>query len=64
MAQGGPRPGSGGPKAPPGYKKLCKGVRIREWVWNWLDEQDDPRGTMLEDALVEKHKLKPPKVKK
>ena len=60
MARGGVQPGSGRPTRPPGFKKLTKGVRLTEWVWAWLDAQDDPRGTMLEEALIKVHKLRPP----
>lgn len=60
MSRGGAQPGSGRPACPPGFKKLTKGVRLTEWVWDWLDAQDDPRGTMLEEALIKVHKLKPP----
>lgn len=60
MARGGKQPGSGRPTRPPGFKKLTKGVRLTEWVWDWLDQQEEPRGTMLEAALIEKHNLKPP----
>lgn len=60
MARGGVQPGSGRPTARPGFKKLTKGVRLTEWVWDWLDAQDDPRGTMLEEALIKVHNLKPP----
>jgi len=44
----------------PGMKRITKGVRLPEWVWAWLDEQDEPRGTVLEKALLRVHKLKPP----
>jgi len=58
--RGGARPGAGRKPAPNGLKKLVKGVRISEWVWDWLDEQNDPRGALLESALIKVHKLKPP----
>lgn len=60
MSRGGSRPGAGRKLAPSGMKRITKGVRLPEWVWAWLDMQADPRGTVLEKALLRVHKLKPP----
>ena len=45
---------------PPGHKKLVKGVRLTGWVWDWLDTQGRPRGTMLEEALIQVHGITAP----
>ncbi len=60
MSRGGAQPGAGRKPALPCMKRITKGVRLPEWVWEWLDEQEDPRGTVLEKALLRLHKLKPP----
>jgi hypothetical protein len=60
MSRGGAQPGSGRKPAPPGMKRITKGIRLPEWLWDWLDMQEEPRGTVLEEALCRVHKLKPP----
>ncbi len=59
-SSGGSREGAGRKPASPNLKKITKGIRLSSWVWDWLDKQEEPRGTMLEAALLEKHNLKPP----
>ena len=59
MSRGGAQPGAGRKPAPPGYKKLTKGIRLPGWIWEWLDTLEDPRGVVVEEALKRVHKLKP-----
>ena len=63
MSQGGKREGAGRKPAPPLLKKTARSIKLPEWMWQWMDEQDGTnRALLIEDALTRRHKLKPPKV--
>lgn len=54
--RGGPRPGAGRP--PARYPKRMVSIRLPEWLIQWLKGRNQSK--TVEDALVEKHGLKPP----
>lgn len=58
--QGGPGRGQGRKEVAPALKKISRGVRLPAWVWAWLKTQEQSEGALLEEALVSRHKLKPP----
>jgi hypothetical protein len=35
-------------------------ARIPQWLQDWLDEQPESDGDLIEAALIKAHKLKPP----
>jgi len=59
---GGKRQGAGRPTAPPRLKKRMISVRLPEWLLAWLSQQTESQAVLIEDALKEKHRLKPPDV--
>ena len=59
--QGGKREGAGRPPADPLLKKVPTGYKLPQWLKGWLGEQEEPAAVLIEQALVAKHKLKPPK---
>ena len=60
-AHGGQRQGAGRKPSPKLLKKTPRSVKLPEWLWQWIDEQDDTnRALLIEEALVKRHKLKRP----
>ncbi len=58
---GGKREGAGRKPVPPLLKKTARSVKLPEWLWIWMDEQPETnRALLIEDGLIERHKLKPP----
>jgi hypothetical protein len=61
MSRGGKREGAG---RPPIYHQLVKvpvGYKLPRWLVEWLREQEMPAAHLIEEALMKRHKLKPPK---
>ena len=53
--------GAGRKPAPELLKKTPRSVKLPEWLWKWMDEQPGTnRAILIEEALCEKHNLKPP----
>lgn len=52
----------GRPETPAHLKREQCNFRLSRWVRDWLVAQPDDAGPLIEAALIERHKLKPPKV--
>ena len=52
--------GAGAPKKPPALVKVPVGLKLPRWLLEWIREQDKSQAVLIEDALIERHKLKPP----
>jgi hypothetical protein len=57
---GGARQGAGRKPSPPELKKEPISLKLPRWLIEWMDEQDESRAVLIEDALKRRHKLKPP----
>lgn len=57
---GGAREGAGRKPAPPMLKKEPIGLKLPRWLIEWMDDQQESRAVLIEDALKRRHKLKPP----
>jgi hypothetical protein len=60
MSLGGKREGAGRPPINPQLVKVPLGTRLPTWLVEWMREQDAPIAQLIEEALCEQHKLKPP----
>lgn len=47
------------PTPAPLKREQCN-FRLPRWLIDWLDEQPDGNGEVIEAALIKAHKLKPP----
>ena len=61
VSAGGKREGAGRPPVNPLLKKIPSGYKYSQWILDWLREQPEAAGVLLEQALIKQHKLKPPK---
>ena len=63
--RGGARPGAGRPKGPsiPDHLRRVKLTKFRlpQWIIDWLDEQPESGGRVIERALIMTCGLKEPK---
>ena len=60
--RGGKRAGSGRKTVPADLKRnKLAGVRIQQWIINWLRAQPESGGQLIEKALIKFYKLKKPK---
>lgn len=63
MNHGGAREGAGRKPAPPLLKKTARSVKLPEWLWQWMDNQDGTnRALLIEDAMKRQHALKVPDI--
>lgn len=60
MRRGGKREGAGRPPLDPKLVKVPVGYKLPRWLVEWLRKQDEPAALLIEDALMKRHKLKPP----
>ena len=60
MTAGGKRKGAGRKPAPESLKKVQLGLKLPQWLIDWLDSQTESRAVVIEDALRRRHKLEPP----
>jgi hypothetical protein len=51
--RGGRRPGAGRPRIKLNDKRITKGIRLPQWLWDWIDTQSDTRGSVIETALLQ-----------
>jgi hypothetical protein len=59
--RGGARKGAGRTETPADlYRRVCT-VRLPAWLLEWLREQPQSAGELVEQALCKAHKLKAPK---
>jgi len=57
--RGGKRKGAGRPPVPPNLKRVkMTGVRIQQWILDWLMSRPESSGKIIEDVLIEKYELK------
>ena len=65
--RGGPQPGAGRPKGstidPLLKRRRLGGFRLPMWMIEWLNEQPESGGRLIEKALMKTYKLKKPKIK-
>ncbi|MDH5394461.1 MAG: hypothetical protein OEY11_14850 [Gammaproteobacteria bacterium] len=59
--QGGKREGAGRPFGNPRLVKVPVGYKLPRWLVDWIREQDEPAAVLIEEALIAKHDLRPPK---
>jgi len=53
----------GPPFKPPQLVKVPVGLKLPRWLKDWMKKQPESMAVLIEVALTEKHKLKPPKIK-
>ena len=62
--RGGARPGAGRPPANPTLKKVQIGIKLPQWLVDWLAQESEatgtPRAQIIEQALMRQHKLRGP----
>jgi hypothetical protein len=51
----------GRPKQQPDLLKIPVAYKLPRWLVEWLREQDRPQAQVIEEALVERYKLTPPR---
>lgn len=50
----------GRPAQHPDLLKIPVSYKLPRWLVEWLRDQDRPQAQVIEEALVQRHKLKPP----
>ena len=60
---GGERKGAGRKPSPPDLKKIPVGLKLPRWLVEWMRAQPESMPKLIEEALIARHKLKPPEVK-
>lgn len=55
---------AGAPKKHPLLVKSPLSTKLSQWLIDWLREQPDAMCIIIEEAVIEKYQLKPPKIKK
>ncbi len=56
------QPKKGGrPYASPQLQRVIVPLRLPRWIRDWMDSTGLTRAEIVEDAVVKRHKLKPPK---
>lgn len=58
------KPKVGPPFKPVELVKIPVGLKLPRWLVEWLQDAGPSKAFLIEQALCEKHKLTPPKVKK
>lgn len=59
--KGGKREGAGRPRSPAHLKKNPVNLKLPQWLIDWTGDQPKSRAVLIEQALIEKNKLEPPK---
>lgn len=57
---------AGAPKKDPRFVKVPASFKLPRWLLSWLRQRSDKNKSMavlIEEALIEKYDLKPPKIK-
>lgn len=60
--KGGKREGAGRPPLDPRMVKVPVGYRLPAWLVDWMREQDQAQSELIETALCNAYRLKPPKI--
>jgi len=58
--RGGNREGAGRKPLPAAIKKAAISLKLPRWLIDWMDEQEQSRAVLIEEALRKAHKIKPP----
>ena len=45
----------------PELKKKATTVKLSPWVLKWLNEQEEAKAVLIEQAVIQRYKLKAPK---
>ncbi len=61
MSRGGTRRGSGRKPVDPALKKVPISIKLPKWLIDWMDEQEESRPKLIEEALQYMNQLEPPK---
>lgn len=51
---------AGAPRKPPAVVKVQVGLKLPRWLLAWLRKQDRSMAVVIEEALRDKHGIKPP----
>ena len=60
MTRGGKRPGAGRKPVPPELKKEPISIKLPRWLIDWMDNQEESRPKLIEEALLRQHGIYPP----
>ena len=55
------RLGSGRKPVDPALKKVPISIKLPKWLIDWMDEQEESRPKLIEEALQYMNQLEPPK---
>ncbi len=55
------RRGSGRKPVTPALKKVPISIKLPKWLIDWMDEQEESRPKLIEEALQYMNQLEPPK---
>lgn len=56
-----PKRPRGRPETPEHLRRVDCNTRQPQWLVDWLEAQPQGKGSLIEAALIEAYKLKPPK---
>ena len=59
MSRGGKRPGAGRKPVPADLKKMPISIKLPLWLIKWMDEQEESRAKIIEEALRRQHNIFP-----
>ena len=60
-SHGGKRKGAGRPPSPPGTVRVMVSYRLPEYIVDWLKAHPESSTALVEEALIEKHRIKAPR---
>ena len=60
MTRGGRRLGAGRKPVPPDLKKMPISIKLPQWLIDWMDNQEESRPKLIEEALRSQHFINPP----
>lgn len=61
MTTGGKRPGAGRPPSPASLLKIPISLKLPRWLIEWMATREESRAVLIEAAIREVYKIKPPK---
>lgn len=60
MSRGGARLGAGRKPVPAELKKEPISIKLPKWLIDWMDEQEESRPVLIEEALRREYNIQPP----
>ena len=60
-SHGGNRKGAGRKPSPPGTVRVMVAYRLPEYIVDWLKAHQESSTALVEEALIEKHKITAPR---